>query len=270
MNATASLKSLVLQVVPTRLLQRIKKVHYVRGLRAASDKNEPDLTVVRRLVRPGDVAVDVGANYGLYTRFLSEMTGLTGQVFSLEPVPLTYDLLESNVAKLRLNNVQTLNVAASSAAGTAHMTVPRYETGGENFYEARIAAGGDGPERRVEVPTRPLDELFAKQSPPVSFIKLDVEGHELRCLRGAAGLLTEVKPAWLIEVSGDPDDPNHSAHELMHVMDVRGYTAYWYDGEALRRREPGDRSVNYFFLTMQHVGRLPGYLLGETPRRLAA
>ncbi len=244
-------KQLALQFLPSRLLHRLKKMHYARTLREAVDADEPDLAMVRYLVPHGGTVVDVGANFGLYTRFLAEMVGASGRVVSIEPVPATFDLLLSNLRSLGLDNVDPLNVAISSANGSAAMRVPRYKTGGENFYEARIVATQENSPT-IPVATRTLDSLFSRIQPAVSFIKCDVEGHELRCLRGAGELIQRVRPAWLLEISGNPDDPAHSAYELFHIMDSRGYTPYWFDGQALRRRHSGDRSVNYFFLTSEH------------------
>jgi hypothetical protein len=135
------------------------------------------------------------------------------------------------------------------------MSVPRYEQGGENPYEARVVAAAGG-ERTVEVPARRLDDLFG-DGERIAFVKCDVEGHELNVLRGAGTIRLGHRPAWLIEVTGDPDDPATAAHELMRLMADGGYTAYRDRDGRLVARESGDRAVNYFFLRPEHVARLP-------------
>ena len=257
MPGTDRLKSLALRLLPERLLQELRKFHYARKLRApASD--EPDLAVVRHLVPAGGWAVDVGANVGVYTKALSELVGPWGKVFSVEPVPLTFDVLTSNVRRLRLGNVQALNCAVSAGHGSVTLEVPRYATGGENFYEARIVGpDGGGALRRVTVECRSLDALFADAARPISFVKCDVEGHELRCLRGAEGLIRRGRPAWLVEVSGDPDFEPSAAAEVLRLMRGHGYGVFWYDGRELHARRPGERRTNYFFLTAAHLALLP-------------
>src|ERR1700687_1672184 len=62
---------------------------------------EPEATsIVRRIIRPGDVVIDVGANFGWYTTLLAELVGESGHVYSFEPVPAAHDRLVENV---RLN-----------------------------------------------------------------------------------------------------------------------------------------------------------------------
>jgi FkbM family methyltransferase len=258
MNIAGRIKSLILQLFPDRMLQGLKKYHYARTLRQTNEQTEPDMQIVRELVRPGDIVVDIGANFGLYTRFLSDLVGPQGRVYSVEPVPLTFEILTANIRALRLGNVEPLHLAMSDACGTVRMEVPRYPSGGENFYEARIVSENNSNKtlRGVEVESTTIDELFGQMFHPIDFIKCDVEGHELSCLRGATELLRRVKPAWLIEVSGNPDDPESKASMLFSLLSERGYEGYRFDGNHLIQRKPGDRSVNYFFLTQRHLKRL--------------
>src|SRR5262245_39140016 len=75
-------KSLALNYLPDRLLMVLKRMHYYRTIRSMAEEDEPDLLVVRHLVGPGDTVVDVGANVGLYTRFLASLVGRSGRIYS--------------------------------------------------------------------------------------------------------------------------------------------------------------------------------------------
>jgi hypothetical protein len=88
-------------------------------------------------------------------------------------------------------------------------------------------------------------------------VKCDVEGHELAVLYGAEKLLRRYRPAWLMEVSGDPDDPASNAAGVVELMRTEGYEVFRFDGRKVRSRVHGDRAVNYFFLRPEHLGRLP-------------
>lgn len=266
------LKRFALRFMPERLLQNFKKIHYARSLRRSTEDAEPDLRVLRHLVRPNARVVDLGANIGLYTKFLSGLVGPLGKVFSIEPVPQTYELLASNIDALGLINVKLLNVAISSLDGSVRMQVPHYLTGGENFYESHIVEEGDDASlRTVEVQARTLDSIFGPED-RIEFVKCDVEGHERSCLRGAAELLRSSRPAWLIEVSGNPDQRDSAAADVFAIMAGHGYEPYWFDGALLHRRQAGTRSVNYFFLTQAHVMRMPPALFnrGQGDMRRAA
>jgi FkbM family methyltransferase len=261
-SLAATLKHLTLQVFPERVLQELRKVHYARKLRHA--RAEPEMDVIRHLLPVGGCAIDLGANFGLYTRFLAEAVGSEGTVHAVEPVPATFDVLRTNVRRLGLSTVTVHNVAVSDERGEVTMTVPHYARGGENLYEARIV-DDDGPagERMVRVPAATLDDLFARLG-RIDFVKCDVEGHELNVLEGAAEILRVHRPAWLIEVSGDPDDPDSSAAELVRVMALAGYRVFHLDGDEPRPRVSGDRAVNYFFLRPEHRRRLRA-ALGSRP-----
>jgi FkbM family methyltransferase len=256
MRLTVPAKSLALRFLPEAVLRHVRKAHYLRKLAAAAP--EPDMTVLRHLVPPGGCALDLGANFGLYTRFLAETVGPDGVVHAVEPVPPIYDVLRSNVRGLRLGQVRTHPVAVSDVTRTVTMAVPRYAGGGANFYEARVVPGARGGQT-VRVPGIRLDDLFA-HLPRVDVVKCDVEGHELAVLRGAETLLRRHRPAWLIEVSGDPDGVGSDAAGVVDLLRAEGYGVFRFDGRRLRPRVHGDRSVNYFFLRPEHLGRLPADL----------
>jgi tRNA A58 N-methylase Trm61 len=97
------IKGFILSILPDKILQAIKKVHYARALSAVSEGDEVDFKIIKQLVNPGDYVADIGANYGVYTKYLSELVGRDGCVYSIEPIPLTFEILYSNVKKLGLN-----------------------------------------------------------------------------------------------------------------------------------------------------------------------
>ena len=245
----------LLDRLPAPARRAARRAYYARLVGAAKETDEVDLAFLKNVVGRGAVVVDAGASIGLYTRFLSALVGPQGRVYALEPVPETFDVLASNVRRLGLENVQPLNYALSDVDGTLEMEVPLWPEGGENLYEARAAAPGSGSGlRRITVPSRRLDTLLPDR--PIAFIKCDVEGHELRCLAGAAETLRTWRPAWLLEVWGDPDERGSHAREVFGAMADLGYEAHCYDGSRLEPRRPGRRSVNYWFLLPAHVRAL--------------
>lgn len=254
------LKGQALQRLPDSWLQAIKARHYARTLRGFDERDEPDLVVVRHLVAPGDTAIDLGANVGIYTKILSGLVGAAGRVISVEPVPQTFAILASNIRLLRLTNATPINLAVSNKAGVVTMTIPSYDFGGGNFYRAEIVESegeisSDAATKKVSVSTSTLDSI-AKDLPSISFIKCDVEGHEEACLEGAQAVCRDRQPAWLLEVRGDPDVDGSSAARVFSFFIGRSYSAWLFDGRQVRRRRRGDQSTNYFFLTDRHLGVL--------------
>jgi len=251
------LKRTAWKILPHSTVQFIKKRHYLRLLRSSSLEKEPELRVVRYLVKPGDSVIDIGANIGIYTKIFSELIGPNGCVYSIEPFPSTFEILCYNIKKLHLDNVEPINVAVSDSEAIVTMALPYDSSGAEMHYRAYIAKDrADEVKEQTSVQAITIDSRFISTAETISFIKCDVEGHEPACIKGAAKFLAQSQTAWLIEVSGEPDDENSTAHNVFKILQDRGYSAWWYDGSKLRKRNLGDKSTNYFFLKENHINIL--------------
>ncbi len=243
-------KAAAWHVLPRGVLRQVRQRHYYRVL-AAGAVAEPELAVLGAFVQRGACVIDAGANFGLYTKTLADLVGPSGLVYSIEPIPETFDMLTSNVARLGLRNVVPLRYAVSDSNGEpVRLVVPKTGPFGvENPYRAQIVPG-PAAGREVIAETRTLDRLATAERRCVSFVKCDVEGHELACLRGAVDLIRRCRPTWLLEVSGDPRTPGSSASSVFNLMEEFAYLAYVVDGNELRRWQPDEPPrVNYFFLS---------------------
>jgi FkbM family methyltransferase len=228
--------------MPDSALMPLKKAYYARIFRRSDGKEEPELSVLADLVAAGDYVLDIGANIGIYTKRMSELTGPNGKVISMEPVPATFEILSSNVRALKLGNVRCLNAAASDHTGLVKMEVPKYDTGWSNIYRARIVDNSCGTIQAIS-----LDEAFRDLN-RLDFIKCDVEGHELSVLRGATCLIQKHHPKWLIEVGGDPDAEGTESWQCFQLLAGFEYRVFIANGAGLYPRERGQIAVNYFFL----------------------
>ena len=257
MRLRSTLKRLTGSFLPESLRNSLRKGYYCHLVRSVIKRGELDFPIADCLLSGGDCAIDVGANIGVYTAYLSKLVGENGSVYSVEPIPSTYELLVSNVAKLGLANVQTIHAAISDRDGMVEMHIPRGEDGFENFYRAQVVGTGSiASSSAIQVRARTLDSLLARLPERCDLIKCDVEGHEMACLNGALEIMDRFFPAWLIEVSGDPDIPADKAAQVFALLHEQGYTAYWFDGQVLHKRRRADESINYWFLGPKHVARL--------------
>jgi hypothetical protein len=149
--------------------------------------------------------------------------------------------------------------AVSDKDGWVAMEVPLRPSGWEDMYRAQIVDGHGVPERRqVRVASRTIDSLWADTNRPIAFIKCDVEGHELACVRGATRVVSRWAPAWLVEINEDPDVVGSPARATCEELSKMGYGTFIFDGERLRPRATGETSLNYWFLTPAHLDRLRG------------
>ena len=154
---------------------------------------EPEWDLVGGWLKPGDWVVDVGANVGHYTKKFSDVVGATGRVVAFEPVPATFELLAANAARFVHNNVTLLNLAASDATRVLGISIPNFDTGLKNYYQAALNTSSDG----LQVMTCSLDALALPHR--VALLKIDAEGHDGIVLAGARSMIARDKPIVLIE-----------------------------------------------------------------------
>lgn len=248
-------KQFVASVLPDPLLLALKKRYYLALLRRDSDDlMELDAKALPRFVKPGDFVVDVGAFVGFYTQRLSKLVGPSGAVWSFEPMPPTFAILDASVRRLGLSNVRVFHCAASDVERSATMEVPRYSGGGESMWDAKIvdAAPSDGF-RRFPIVTRRLDSVLAGTDRRVSFIKIDAEYHELACMRGAVDMFRRWHPVIQVETLEPSDEPGTDFHAMLELLGGLGYAPYRFDGHTLHPRHRGEREQNLFFLTAEQA-----------------
>ncbi len=160
----------------------------------------------RRLVRPGDRCVDIGANVGVHTVRLAKLAGPDGEVIAVEPDPEVICRAQRNVALNNLGNVAFVNAAASDAPGE----LPLFCPGPRDTNRARASLLHHpyltGPATTVPLVT--VDDVCAGKR--VALIKIDVEGHEAAVVRGAARVIAANAPSIIFEYEpvllADPAD----------------------------------------------------------------
>lgn len=224
-----------------RLPLRYRAQQMLRGL-------EPEIGLLPALIGsgPNGIALDVGANVGIYTYALARL-GI--RVHALEPQPSCCDVIEAWASTSRHAGTVTIhNVAAGAEEGVLTLHVPLI--GGS---EVRTRASFDRPSGDyIETPVRvvTLDGLATRG---VSFIKIDVEGHELAVLQGATQLLTRDRPILLVEI----DRNRHSREEFTQIiglLEALGYRCHVFDGHQLRAKSWDAPSSIYNFLFLPERG----------------
>jgi FkbM family methyltransferase len=147
---------------------------------------------IHRLVDPGDLVVDAGANIGYLTSLAMARSGAGGTVVAYEPHPAVFELLERNASIWRLRSglaqLELRRVALSDRTGDGRLVAGstlQTNMGLATLEESDTARADD----LVSVELRTLDDEIGDRS--VGLLKIDVEGHELQVLRGATRLLEQ-------------------------------------------------------------------------------
>jgi FkbM family methyltransferase len=159
--------------------------------------NPLEYAAFRDAVKPGAIALDVGANVGAYSLLLAQWAGPSGAVYAFEPAPEAFDGLSRHVAMNGLDaTVHAVHAAVGDAVSDARFVVSR--TAGEG----RLAATAEEGARAITVPVTTIDDFCARERVAPDFIKIDVEGHETAVLRGARETLGRCrgKAAVFVEV----------------------------------------------------------------------
>ena len=162
-------------------------------------------------LRPGDLAVDVGAYKGGYTYWMRRGVGGEGRVLAFEPQPEAASMLRRYVAAFAWQNVSIVEVALSSAPGEITLFRP-----GDGPSPAASLVGASLPPgpRSLPVKVDTLDRCLPEWAPGsrLRLLKCDVEGHEPDVFLGARDTLRVHQPAILFECevrhlrSGSVDD----------------------------------------------------------------
>lgn len=185
--------------LPTHLQSELKRIHFRRQIsKGIFVTDEPEYKILDTLIRPGDWAIDIGANVGHYTKRLSELVGAQGRVIAFEPIPTTFALLSANVELFAHPNISLLNAAVSDKLDIVGMSLPSFSTGLTNYYQAHISHSTDSS---LSVLTLSLDSLGISQR--ISLVKIDAEGHEAFVLAGMQKLLELHHPVLIVETGSE-------------------------------------------------------------------
>lgn len=204
-----------------KLWDKISEIFPVFSLEVAyfrRDHNfEPDIWLASKYCDPKKIALDIGANMGIYSRFMSKYSG---HVHSFECNPNLHDHLRTVISK----NCTLHELALSDHNGRVELRFDPHNTGIGTIELNNRLDQNDGIKEIIstEVDITRLDDLNFKD---VSFVKIDVEGHELSVLLGGIATLRSSMPTLLIEI-----EERHCAGNLVAVPSLLrplGYEAFF-------------------------------------------
>lgn len=187
--------------LPTGWQHQLRRIRsWIEIRRGNFHPGEPEFDRLSQWLKPGDWALDIGANMGSYTVAMSRLVGEHGRVIALEPIPETFAILTANLQIARCGNVTAFNAAASDRAEVAEMYMPHFDSGLKNFYQARLDRTKNTMDTSANrVLTIAIDSLALPHR--LALIKIDVEGHEAKVISGLWKQISRDRPALIIETS---------------------------------------------------------------------
>jgi FkbM family methyltransferase len=175
-----------------RMLNRLWKYR----LREESES----IAFMRRQPLVGRTVIDVGANKGIYSYWMSRQVGPQGRVVAFEPQPDLRPHLEDFKRSFRLDNLQIVSQGLSNRPGAAALRRDKPGALGASLEPPPPDERAPNVSETIDVPLTTLDQFCAAQNlTDVAFIKCDVEGHELAVFQGGRELLQRQRPVLLFE-----------------------------------------------------------------------
>ncbi len=181
--------------------------------------------VFAALLGEDDIAVDVGAHYGDFTLVGSFMVGQRGRVLTFEPQPEMKTVLERNLTRNAIANVDVFALALSDFRGSAPLFCSRDQ---RHTASASLSADHAGQAFDFLVtPVERLDDLIPHEDMKrVAAMKIDVEGEEGRVLLGALATLARSGAALILEVNDLREGPHGVSCPAFDVLRELHYTVF--------------------------------------------
>lgn len=200
---------------------------------------EPELLLLKDFIKQGDVVFDVGANAGEYTYVFEKLAG-AAYVHSFEPIPKLFTELRRLFPKVNLHKI-----ALSDKEEITQFKIPiidgsKFETRGK--LDIDYLEPGEVSSELIEVECKTLD-LFVTQNniERLDFIKIDVEGHELKVLKGADKCIKQFRPIMLVEI-----EQRHHPFAINKIFDhikSLGYQIQFYDLNSLQLKSISEVNI---------------------------
>jgi FkbM family methyltransferase len=199
---------------------------------ADSKERHEDEDFLKRILRPGQVYMDIGANIGTLVLTASPIVEPGGKVIAVEAHPVTFKHLEANVALNKFSNIFLVNSAAGERQG--HIFFSNINSDDQNKVLLQHSKG-------IEVKVDKLDNIFAAE-PRIDLLKIDVEGYEKFVLQGAASTLNKTGVVYFESWEKHFNGFGYDTIALLDILRHSGFKIYKAGPDTLMNLPVGYRS----------------------------
>lgn len=209
----------------------LKRDEYIgMSLQQYGEWAQNEINRLLQYVKPGDFVLDIGANIGFHALSFARRAGPRGQVWAFEPDPINGLLLRLNILESGSEAVVTpFDMAVSDRNGLCKFrTYP---------ISAAVNFGHSGVDDEEGAYTRfatMLDTLNIERPP--ALIKLDIEGHELRALKGMRDILRDARPVLSVEANDEAEKDEIAAYLAELGYDVYDFVTNAFNARNFSRR----------------------------------
>jgi FkbM family methyltransferase len=237
------------------MLANVNDIYMGAAIATYGECNELELAILVALAQYNGLVVEVGANMGIHTVPLAQTLRQQGrQLVAFEPQPVVFQQLCANLALNGLMNVTAWPFACGEKPGTVTFPRPDYlkagNFGGVSMSSSAHVAG----EGCLQAPCVRLDDMLEHEH--VGLLKIDVEGFELRVLKGSRALIRRSRPLLYVE-----NDRVENSQELIEWLWGAGYNLWWHT-------PPLFNPQNFFGVTRDLYGNIASFNMLGVPREV--
>lgn len=213
----------------------MKWIEYIRlAYRAGKYRNKNDkggIAYLLSAIKAGDTVFDIGAHKAGYLYFMIKKAGRNGRIFAFEPQKALFSYLKELKKIFNWANVTIEHLALSNITGKVKLYIPsdkksKSSSPGASIIKLNYPQGIGAVE---EVATETLDAYCQRHQVRPDFLKIDVEGNELRIFEGGIGTLRKCKPKILVEIEARHVGRDQ-VYQTIEVLQNMGYEGFFIHG----------------------------------------
>jgi len=200
-----------------KYLKIVSKV-YLKYISLGFGKSKyAELHFLKEIIKSGFVCVDIGANLGYYSYFLSKFSGIEGKVYAVEPVEMFAKIWKKNTETSKYKNLELFPFALGEKQQEVKMGMPKVDGVVHHGMTKLIEEKTQDCEIDFIVQMQNPDVLFEKLE-KIDFVKVDVEGYESIVFENMAKTILKHKPLIQSELSGQ-----ENRHKSIKILTQLGY-----------------------------------------------
>jgi FkbM family methyltransferase len=166
--------------------------------------HEPFTTkLIARKLKEGMVCVDIGANIGYFATLESKKVGKNGKVIAIEPSPIAFSYLEKNLKVLNNSKYETYDCACFDSDTTINFGIEENYSNVSRIDDDSTLRPVSKNSKKIQISAKKLDSLLLENEIKIDFLRMDVEGYELKVLEGAKNIIKKFKPMIQFELHLD-------------------------------------------------------------------
>lgn len=182
--------------------------------------------LMNKEVKSGMTIIDIGSNIGYYAILENKLVGKYGKVFSIEPSPKNFELLNRNLELQPQKNFQTYNLAINDKNEKIEFIINK-KSNWSKIREPTDIIGKD--DEVIKITSKTLDEFCNEEEiERIDLIRMDVEGLEVKIIEGSKNILKKYQPRIMMEVHKSHIGKRKTKQMLEELQKLNYNIQYYY------------------------------------------